>query len=113
MPSLADLYADENLNDAERELTALFVQRVLRSNDTAGGVRRAVSFREILEALWREASCLEAQALAHGLKSSAAAETFDAAANMILAVSVQLNDVRPLLEGFGKKVKAARYGTRG
>jgi hypothetical protein len=109
---LADLSAELRLNDAERELVTQFV-RQLRGGHIAGGVRRAVKYQECLEALWCTAYREQEAAERACQPFSATAEALDAAANVILAVLCSMPDVQPLLQGFGKKVRAANWGNRG
>jgi hypothetical protein len=109
---LADLSSELRLNDAERELVAQFV-RQLRGNHIAGGVRRAVKYQECLEALWRTAYRKQEAAERACQPVSATAEALDAAANIIVAVLFHQPDIKPLLDGLGKRVRAANWGKRG
>lgn len=101
-----------SLTIAERELLEAFLI-ALRRQDGAGGTKhRTITYSDILRTLNEQARLMEAQMKPYGL-SSEVAENLDAAANLIRAVCIEMPDIKPLLDGFGKRAKAARYGCRG
>jgi hypothetical protein len=104
---LSEVFLDYSLNDAEQELVAHFV-RMIRGAKTAGGNRRPVSYRDMLELLWSEAYLnMSAYERTNSPALLDRADVIDAAANVVLAMAHDVDGARRRRDDYVRRVKAA------